>query len=448
MDQTILPVALPAIQQEMGGSDVALQWTVNAYLLALAIFTLVGGKLGDRMGYRTAWVCGMAIFALSSALCALSTNIAFLIGARALQGIGGALMFPAQTALVALLFPPSLRGRATGLIVSIGSIFLIIGPLISGYLTEFFSWHWIFWINVPIAAVGIVAALLWLPSSQPGAGKIDLPGFLFFTVGVAAMVIFFMQAPEWGFASQASALCAVIALLFLLLLLRREKRTPHPFLNLTLFKRPLYAAINLSISITQFIMMISVFRTVYIEEILHYTPSQAGLIVSISGLPVLFFSPLGGYLSDKVGPKLPIFLGYACIIASFFWLGVFSTPSLLVLFCASLLFGIGLPLILTPSYSSAMSAVPSNQLGVAFGMVATLRNLAATMGLALIQVFVSLVQQHYLPTEGARGAEITSFSAVHFVLGALMIITFVFFFLLHRRKSAHHLPDSPAEGWD
>ncbi|HSX10403.1 MAG TPA: MFS transporter [Chlamydiales bacterium] len=448
MDQTILPVALPTIQREFLASSISLQWSVNAFLLTIAIFTLVGGKIGDRIGHRGAFLLGMATFALCSALCGISPNIEFLIVARALQGIGAAIMLPSQTALVATLFPPHQRGRASGFMISIGSLFLILGPMIGGYLTEAVSWRWIFWVNLPLAAIGVCLALLFLAPSPPGKMKIDLWGFAFFAIGSATVTLFFMQAQEWHFASAKSLLCAAVALLSLLLLFMREKRTAHPFLDLSLFKRPIYAAINVSISIAQFILMITVFRTVYIQEILAYSPFQTGLIVSISALPVLFGSSIGGYLSDKISPKLPIALGYLSLIASFFWFGFFSTPSLPVLFAASLLFGAGIPLVLTPSYSAAMSAVPQEKLGVAFGMVSTLRSLAGTIGLALINLFVTIVQSNRLPVEGARLAEISSFSAVHFALGILVIIAFVATFFLHGRKSGHHPPNSPAEGWD
>lgn len=448
MDQSILPVALPVIQKEFGSNSAALQWTVNSYLLTTAVFILLGGKLCDRIGSRNAYLYGLSIFAVFSALCSLSPNVEFLVAARALQGVGAAILFPAQTSLIATTFPPHTRGRATGLIVSCGSLFLILGPLIGGYLTEALSWRWIFWINLPIAAIGIVLAILLFPAKRGNKGKVDLLGFLYFACFCTFTTIFFMQAQDWGWLSKKVLICALLAIGSSVFLFKREKTAKHPFLDLALFKRPIYAAINVSISITQFVLMITVFRTIYLEEILGYTPGQTGLISSISSLPVLFLSPVGGFLSDKVSPKLPIVLGYGVLILSFFWLGFFSTPSLPSLFTAFLLFGMGIPLIFTPSYTAAMSAIPREKLGIAFGLVSSLRMFAATTGLSLIYLFVSIEKTIHLPKVGQRLAEIASFSAVHFTLGALMIVAFIATFFLHRRKSAHHLPDSPAEGWD
>jgi EmrB/QacA subfamily drug resistance transporter len=448
MDQTILPVALPVIQRELGAPSSSLAWTVNAYFLGLTAFVLIGGKLGDRIGHRKCYLLGIILFALFSALCGLSQDVSFLIFARALQGVGAGIMFPAQTSLIATSFPPQSRGQATGIVISIGSLFAVLGPFIGGILTELLSWRWIFWVNIPITAIGIVLIFALLPASLKRPGKVDFLGFIYFAIFALFATIFFMQAQNWGWLSAKILISALIALVALIFLFKREKISSHPFLEIALLKRPLFAAIALSISITQFILMITVFRTVYIEEILGYTPTQAGMITSASCVPILFFSYLGGFLSDKVSPKLPIALGYLFLLASFFWLGFTPTPSLPSYFVATLLFGMGIPFVLTPSYSMAMSTIPKEKLGVAFGLVATLRNFAGTMGLALIYLFVDVDQQINLPKMGKRLAEISSFSSVHFLLGVLLIIAFIAIFMLHRRKSRHHPPDAPAEGWD
>jgi MFS family permease len=198
----------------------------------------------------------------------------------------------------------------------------------------------------------------------------------------------------------------------------------------------------------QFILMITVFRTIYTEEILNYTPLQTGFIISVSSLPMLFCSYIAGFLADKVSPRLPITTGYILIIFSFFWLGFFPIPTLAEYIFPLCLFGIGAPFIFTPSYSLVMSNLPSEKVGVAMGMVSTLRMLAASMGLALIYLFIDTRQASLLPTVGYREAVIDSFSSVHFFLGALMIIAFLLNIFLYKGKSAHRLPDAPSDGWD
>ncbi len=447
LDQTILPVALPEIQKEMQATNTALQWCVNSYLLTIAIFVLISGKWGDKIGHKKTLMLGVLTFVVCSIFCSLSGSVGLLIAARALQGIGAALMFPAQTTLIAAIFPPEQRGRASGMIVSIGSLFLILGPLIGGYLVEVASWRWIFWINVPIGAIGLWQIYKFLPNTGKREGKIDVPGFLLFAAATSALTLVFMQAATWGWTSMQTLLFSLIGLIGLIFLLYREKKTKHPFLDLSLFKHPVFAAINLNVFTVQFFLMISVFRTIYFQEILGFTPFLTGSILFLASLPVFLVAPLGGYLSDRVTPKLPIALGYLSLIFSSFWFGFVSEPSFFSLNAALIAFGIGLPLIFTPSYSSAIASVPQRKAGAAAGIITTLRMVGGTMGLALIHLFVSTVQESHI-AEGQRQAEITSFSYVHFALGFLLIVAFAITFILHSRKSAHHLPESPAEGWD
>lgn len=448
MDQTILPVALPTIQRELGGTPTQLQWCINAYLLAVCVFVLACGKLSDRLGARKILSFGMFLFALSSILCGISPNIEVLIAARGLQGLGSALMFSSQNKMVATVFEPENRGRASGIVVSLGSVFMILAPLIGGYLTETFSWRWIFWINLPIAMIGLWLIHKYLPKIEPRNQEIDLLGFLFFVAGVSSLTIFFMQLDQWGWISTQGSLCALLALVSLSLLAIRERKIPHPFLDLTLFKRPIYAAINVSISITQFILMITVFQTIYFQNILGLTPIETGLLSFFSCIP-MFFNPLiAGFLSDRFGPRIPISIGYFLLISSLLWLSIFATPSLYSLMLALVAFVTGITFILTPSYSAAMSSVPPQKLGIAFGMLITLRMFAATLGLALIHFFVSKVQESWTLIEGAREAEIRSFSRVHFGLAVILLIAYLLTFAFYRRKSTHKPVDFPAEGWD
>jgi MFS family permease len=350
--------------------------------------------------------------------------------------------------LIAHVFPVSQRGKATGILVSLGSLFAMMGPFIGGYLTEVASWRWIFWLNLPITVIGLCLIFRYLPSPERGQGKIDLKGFIFFALGTTALGIFLMQAADWGWLSVKTLSLVGMTIIMLLLLLYRERKTAHPFLDLVLFKRPIFSAINISVAISQFILMISVFQTIYFEKILGYSPLQAGFILSITGFPLLFMAPVAGLLSDKYNPRLPIALGYLSLIFSFFLFAFFSTPSLPIILISLVAFGGGITFILTPSYSSAIASVPAGKAGVAMGMITTNRMLGGMIGLAVIHLFTSIVQQIQTPVVGDKLAHIESFSSVHFALAFLLIIAFAITSVLHRRKSTHHLPSSPSEGWD
>lgn len=448
MDQSILPVALPTIAREFGAANTPLQWTVNSYLLALALFLLVFGKLGDRIGHRRSFLLGMVLFAFFSILCSLSKNVWQLIGARGLQGMGAALMLPAQSALIAHSFPKSARGRVTGLVVSIGSIFLVSAPLIGGYLTQKISWNWIFWINIPIALIGVILILALLPDIEGKKSPIDPWGFAFFAGFAGTLTTVFMQAGSWGWSSPKIAALAAISLFSLFFLLLREKAMKFPFLDLSLFKSRPFSAININIAITQFVVMIYVFRVIYLQKILGYTPLQTGLIAALTSSPVLFFSYIGGFLADKINPKLPVIFGYALIIASFLWLSFVPLPTLFSLCASLLLFGMGIPLIFTPSYTLAMSSVPQEKFGAAFGMISTLRMFAGSVGLSMIHLFVSSSIKRNISLLGDRVSTIQSFSYVHRALAFLMLCAFLASIFIHRQTSRGKIPKNPAEGWD
>lgn len=488
VDVSVLPVALPSIQKYLGASSLQLQWCINSYLLVTAILVLAGGKLGDWMGHRKAFSVGMVVFAVSSAMCGLASSAFGLIIARAIQGIGAALMTPASTALLMAIFPPSERGKATGISVSASSLFMIIGPLVGGYLTQNFSWRWIFWINLPIALIGLLLVFLFIPRSTPRSLKFDRPGFIYFVIACSSLVILLMEGRAWGISSSKTVSYFIFFLVGTYLLLRREKKATHPFLDLSLFKHPIFTAVNISIFSTQFIMMITVFRAIFFQDSLNWSPMRTGVVTVLSSCPVLFLSPLGGWLSDKLGPKFPISLGFILMTFSFIWTPIFIDSSLAMLMIGLVAFGCSLPLVLTPSYASAMGAIPSSKAGSAFGTIATIRSLSASLGVAVLGAFIDGLQmksltnlaeanpltknlnstvldkiitgssnqilktlpapQASLLSDFYQEAQVASFLTSHWTIAALLVIVFVIVFLLYHRKSKHRSPEFPPEGWD
>ncbi len=486
LDQSVLPVALPTIQRELGAGSIALEWTVNAYILATAVFVLAAGKVGDWIGHKQAFIFGVLLFAIASLLCGMSLNVLFLIAARTLQGIGAALIFPSSTVLLMALFPQKERGKATGINVSVSSLFLIMGPLIGGYFTEAISWRWIFWINIPLALLAIILVAVLIPISPKGEGKIDLWGFLFFVSGSSFLVAAIMQAREWGWLSMKIFTLLFVSLLSAICLLWREKKAKHPFLDLSLFKHPVFKAVNITVFSIQFILMISVFRAIFFQEGLEWSPIKTGLVTFLSSVPVLFISPVGGYLSDKFGPKLPIAIGFSFLIYSFVWIGLFVQSSLGILILGLFAFGFGIPLVFTPAYASAMGAVPPQKAGIAFGTIATLRSLGGSLGIAVIGSLIDTIEygsfKNLLSGLSLNTTEIESlilggepaqktlqtlpnsdiprimgdlgiarfdgFFYSHLILAFLLVIIFAFVFVLYNRKSSHHLPKAPAQGWD
>lgn len=436
LDQAILPVALPAISAEFGASSTLTQWIVNGYILLFACLVLLGGKISDAIGPKNGFLIGISLFAFFSVMCAFSPNIGWLITARALQALGTSLMFPARATILAKLFPVHQQGRAVGLQTSLGMGVGFLGPFISGLLTQTFSWRAIFWINVPIALFGFIFGYFSLPQIEPIRRPIDWKGFTYFACAIFPITILLMQIRDWSASAFLEKnlpflLCALISFIFLV---RRTFVAKNSFLDFSLLKYPAYSAILFTISITKFIMMISIFQTIYCETVLHHTEIETGILFSCSFLPALLFSSIAGYLADKISPKLPISLGYLLVIFSFFWLAFHSTPSLFDLYLSLIIYGVGLPLILTPSNALVLSCIPNEKVSSGMGLIVTLHTTAASFGLAMIHLFTTTVQRIETPILGVQGAMVKSFSLIHLSLGLLFACAFAITYVLHNKQ--------------
>jgi EmrB/QacA subfamily drug resistance transporter len=445
LDQSILPVALPAIADEFGANSTLIQWAVNGYILLFACLVLLGGKIGNAIGPKKGFLIGIILFAFFSVMCGFSPNISWLIWSRTLQALGASLMFPAQAAILSQLFPVHQQGRATGFLISLGMVVGFLGPFIGGLLTQVFSWRAIFWINIPISLFGFLLGYFSLPHIEPIKQPIDWKGFAYFVLTICPITILLMQINDSSMPPLLEKKLPFIAcgLISLIFLVRRTLTNENPFFDFRLLKYRKYSAILFSVCITKFIMMISIFQTIYCETILNYTQIETGLLFSSSFAPTLLFSFIGGYLTDKISPRLPISIGYLLVLFSLFWLAFHSTPSLFDLLLSLVIYGVGLPLILTPSNSLLLSCIPKDKVSIGTGMVVTLRMTAASLGLALIHLFTTAVQRIETPILGTQGAMVKSFSNVHLALALLFTFAFVVTFLLHGKpwpKEAVRLP--------
>jgi EmrB/QacA subfamily drug resistance transporter len=385
IDVTVLPVALPSIQRTLGISEVGLQWIVNAYTLSLCVFLLAGGRLGDRFGLRKVLCWGLALFVLGSVLCGLSYFEGWFIASRFLQGIGGAMMIPTSSTIVFNAFPPRQRGKALGLNVSIGSVFLAMGPFIGGIFTQYFSWRLVFWINVPIALIGYALVFYAVPKMEGKRRPFDLGGFLASSLGIIGIIIALMQGREWGWFSPWTMGCLIFGTFLILLLWKLDRNVEDPYIDFTFFKNRNFLGASMGIFCTQFLLMVTVFWALYFQNILGFSPSQAGTLSLISNAPLILAAPIGGHLLDKHGPKIPITIGFLLLAASLFWFILNIGDKSVLLICSALIpFGCGMPLIFTPSFATALSEVSPERRGLASGTTSMLRQLGATLGLAIL----------------------------------------------------------------
>lgn len=392
LDETIVATALHTIQKELSMSQVAADWIINSYLLVIAGFIAVGGKLGDIVGYRKLFTAGVLIFSVSSLFAGFAENTFMLLSARAVQGIGGAIIFPASMAILGLTFAPSQRGFAMGIYGAVGSIMLGSGPIIGGYLTDLISWRWIFWVNVPVAAVVLILFLSsWKePVFDLPRPKIDIRGLVTLILGTGSLVLAIMQGPEWGWESPLIILLFAAAAALLIIFSLTELKVRQPLIELDLFSNGTFSSANLLIFTGQFTKTaVIVFGALYFQEILKMNPLKAGLALMPAMIPVAIAAIIAGRATDRIGPRKPsifgLFAGSILLILLGLTLGV---KSYYILIPILFLWGFSMPFIFAPALVAVMNSVPEEKQGQASGIVLTSQILGAAIGLAVLSAIL------------------------------------------------------------
>lgn len=430
LDNTLIPIALRAIQQELAFLPIHLVWVVNSYLLSLTAFLLIAGKMCDLLGKKASFVTGLAIFALGSLIGVMSYTKLCLILGRVVQGIGGALIIPAVGAIIISSFPRGERARAIGINTGISAIFLIVGPLLGGVLTQYFGWRSIFLIYMPTAIFGIIAAILILRPEKKQKEPFHFLGALTTMLTIVSLVVGLMQANQWGWGSPLTLLLFALSGIFFGCFWYLSARTPYPIVDFRFFRLRLFAASNVFVFITQSVIMVTVLWAIYFQNQMEFSPMKTGMIIFMAVAPVFFMAPLGGYIGDRYGPRKPLLVGFALLTFSLFWL-LFTAHSdgLSLLVPGLVCFGGGIPMIFSPAIAMALSQVPRENLGAASGITTATRQLAGTFGIALMTAIYFFVGNF---TDSNKAA----FSAISCVAGFISFIGFflVFFIVDRPRK--------------
>lgn len=398
IDQTAISVALPTIQRSLNLNSSLIQWVINAYLLALSAFILLSGKIGDQLGHKHTFLFGVILFIIASILCAFANSGSWLIAARAIQGIGGAFILPSTSALLVSAFPGNERGKALGIYLAVAAIFLALGPLLGGFLTQVFSWRAVFWINFPIALASITLTIFVVPRPIY-TEKLSLDWLGLFISGsfVCSFVLAFMQAPHWGWTSKFCIGLFLYSILSFIAFILWERKAKHPLIDLKLFKNHIFSIITLFMVIIQAVGTVVVFWSIFLQTVLFYGPLKAGILLSPAVLPMIFMAPIAGYLLAKYDPILPMVLGCSLVTLSLAWIGVFShSQHYAYLFPGLLAYGVGMPLILSPSMTTAMSTVHAQQYGVASAILNCARQFGTSIGLAVLAGLLSTINKWQL----------------------------------------------------
>ncbi len=393
LDNTVVNVALPSIQRSLQASTAGLEWTVNAYTLSFAVLLVTGGRLGDIFGRRRIFLFGVAVFGSSSFLIGLAQSEAWLVAFRAVQGVGAAFMMPATLSIISNTFPPHERGRAIGTWAGISALALAIGPVVGGFLVETVSWQSIFFLNVPIAALTVAVTLFAARESRDEtvARTVDIPGVATITVGLAAIVLALVEGNAWHWGSSRVLGLIALGVAALAAFAWVETRWPTPMLDLRFFRSRSFLGANIVAFIVSFAMLaMFFFLALYMQNILGYSPLQAGLRFLPSTCMIIVLAPIAGRLADRVGPRLLICGGLLAVSASLLWQSQLTTHSSYgFLVVGFVLMGIGMGFVMSPMSTAAMNSVDRTKAGVASGILSMSRMVGGTFGVAVMGALVA-----------------------------------------------------------
>ena len=393
LDNTVVNVALPAMQSSLHLKISELEWVVTGYALTFGAFMLTGGKLADLFGRRRMFVLGLIIFTASSLACGLAGNPHVLIGARVVQGLGAALMNPATLSIITVTFPPKQRGTAIGIWAGVSALALAIGPLVGGLITQHINWNWIFFINIPIGAVAIAFAYAFVDESRDESHeqKTDILGLVTSAVGLFALTYGLIESNNYGWSSTRIIGSLVVAAISLGAFIALELHQRLPMLDLSLFKNRTFAGAN-AVMLLVGLAMFGVFFYVplYMQQVLDYSPVQAGAAFLPMTVLIILIAPWAGRYSDKIGARWLMGGGLLLLTGSLFLFSRMGVHAdFWTLLPAMLLGGTGMALTMTPTTAAAMSAVSRDKAGVGSAVLNSMRQVGGSLGIALMGTIIS-----------------------------------------------------------
>jgi EmrB/QacA subfamily drug resistance transporter len=409
LDNLVVTTALPVIRRELHASISQLEWTVNAYTLTFAVLLLTGAALGDRFGRRRMFVLGMLLFTGASAAAALSTSANALDIARAVQGIGGAIVTPLTLTILSAAVPKERRGLALGIWGGIGGLAVAIGPLVGGAIVSGVSWNWIFWLNVPIGLLLAPLAYRQLEETKGVDSSLDLPGLGLASAGLLGIVWGLVRGNAAGWTSLQIIAPIVVGALLVAAFVAWERRTPSPMLPMSFFRNRTFALTNVASLFMFFGMFGSIFFLAqFFQTVQHYSPLQSGLrILPWTAMPI-FIAPLAGALSDRIGGQRFMAIGLTLQAAGLLWIAAISTTTTPYIDFVGpfMLSGIGMALFFAPVANVVLSSVRPEHEGKASGANNAIRELGGVFGVAVLAAVFSHVGGYQTAQSFTHGTQI------------------------------------------
>src|SRR3954468_10977041 len=393
LDNTIVNVALPSIQSSLGLKISELEWVVTGYALTFGALMLTGGKLGDLLGRRRMFVVGLVIFTLSSLACGLAGSAGVLIGARVVQGVGAALMNPATLSIITVTFPSRQRGTAIGIWAGVSALALAIGPLVGGLIVERINWNWIFFINIPVGVVAILAAFAFIDESRDTSHeqRPDVPGLFTSALGLFALSYALIEANNYGWTSTRILASFAIAAVSLVAFVLLERHQRAPMLDLSLFRNRTFSGANASMLFVGLAMFGTFFYvSLYMQNVLGYSPVQAGASFLPMTVLIILIAPRAGALTDKIGSRWLVGVGMTLLaVMLFYYSRLGAHESFWAILPGLLIGGIGMGCTMTPVTAAAMSAVAVDKAGVGSAVLNSARQVGGSLGIAVMGAIVA-----------------------------------------------------------
>jgi EmrB/QacA subfamily drug resistance transporter len=434
LDNLVVTTALPSIRTDLHASLSGLEWTVNAYTLTFAVLLLTGAALGDRFGRRRIFAIGLGVFTLASAGAALAGSASELVVFRAVQGLGGAIVLPLTLTILSAAVPKEKRGLALGIWSGISGLAVALGPLVGGAIVQGLSWHWIFWLNVPIGLVLIPLALRRLSETRGADDSLDLPGLALSATGLLGIVWGLVRGNEAGWASTEVVGTTLGGAALVAAFVLWELHTDAPMLPMRFFRNRTFAAANAASLLMFFGMFGSIFLlSQFFQTVQGYSPLQAGLRLLPWTLMPMFVAPIAGAVSDRIGGRPLMAVGLAFQGAALVWVGAILTETLSFasIVAPFMLAGVGMSLYFAPVANVVLSSVRPEEEGQASGATNAIRELGGVFGVA---VLASVFTRYGSYASGP--AFVDGLTPALYIGGALVVVGAAAALVIPRRRRA------------
>jgi EmrB/QacA subfamily drug resistance transporter len=434
IDGSIVNIALPTLVNELHAPLSIIQWVVLAYLLTITVLMLGFGRLGDILGKKKLYLGGCTLFTLGSVACGLSTTVYMLIGFRIVQAVGAAMIMALGTAITTEAFPPSERGKAlgiNGLIVSLG---IIAGPTLGGLILSTLTWHWIFFVNIPVGITGIILVTLFVPAHRPEKGqRFDLAGAALMLISLASLLFALTIGELEGFQNPIVWALGVVFIVFLAIFIRVENRVREPMIDLGMFRNSLFDT-NLIMGFLAFVASsgMTFLMPFYLQDMRNFSPGQAGLMLSVVPLALGISAPLSGVFSDRYGTRRPTVIGLFIALTGYISITTLTLHTSVIGYVLRFFpIGFGIGVFQSPNNSAVMGSVPRERLGIASGLLSITRTLGQTTGTAVLNAIFT-TQTALLagastgsPTTAPAAVQIQALTITNSVIACVITVAFL-----------------------